>query len=118
MYFLDEPLYFLGRVHSAVSEGVLDPALLRLGEEQVALIFTDKALAETHLSALSKTANTVRVQCVTDYRAKEELFEAALARGAAELWLDAAPDGKPKLTYPLRRALDYVLSFKRQSACL
>ena len=117
MYFLDQPLYFLGRSHGHNCLGVLDPALLRVGKERVALIFTDDTLPAAHLSALP-SGSAVNVQCAADYRAKEELFEAALARGAAELWLDAAPDGDPTLIYPLERARDYVLSFKQQSACL
>ena len=115
MYFLDQPLYFLERRHPGVSERILDPALLRVGQKRVALLFTDEPLAEVHLAKLPDDA---AIQCAADYRAREELFEAALARGASELWLDAAPDGDPTLIYPLRRARDYVLSFKQQSACL
>ena len=113
--FLDQPLYFLGRNHGHDRPGVLDPALLRVGQKRVALLFTDESLTEVHLAKLPDDA---AIQCAADYRAKEELFEAALARGASELWLDAAPDGSPTLTYPLERARDYALSFKRQSACL
>ena len=116
MFFLDQPLYFLGRAHPDRSEHVLDLALLRVGHERVALLFTDKALAEAHLATIQNDAASV--QCASDYREKEELFTAALARGTVTLWLDAAPDGAPKLTYALRGARDYVLSFKRQSACL
>ena len=111
--FLDRPLYFLGRLHL----GVLDPALLRLGQTRVLLLFTDETQARAHLAKLPET-EAVTVQCAADHRAKAELFEAALAQGAVELWLDAAPDGEPMLTYRLGRALDYILSFKRQSACL
>lgn len=117
MDFLDQPLYFLERDHGRNYPSVLDPALLRLGKTRVALIFTDITRAQTHLSALPSDS-AVNVQCAADYRAKEELFGAALAQGATELWLDAAPDGEPALTYPLGRARDYVLSFKRQRACL
>ena len=118
MYFLDQPLYFLGRSHGHNRPGVLDPALLRVGKERVALIFTDDALPAAHLSALPNLGHVVSVQCAADYRAKEELLEAALAQGALDLWLDAAPDGDPTMVYPLKRARDYVLSFKRKSACL
>ena len=115
MYFLDQPLYFLERRHPGVSERILDPALLRVGQKRVTPLFTDESLAEVHLAKLPDDA---AIQCAADYRAKEELFEAALARGASELWLNAAPDGDPTLTYPLERARDYALSFKQQSACL
>lgn len=109
--FLDEPLFFLGRPDPEV----LDVALLRLGSGKVALLFSREATARRHLSALP--AGTA-VLSVNDLRAKEELFRAALARGAAELWLDAEVGHGPLVRYPLERALNYVLSFKRQSACL
>ncbi len=113
--FLDRPVYFLGRFHP----GVLDPALLRIEGKRVALFFTAEKRARAHLSRLPKNiTGTITVQCAADYRAKEELFGAALAQGALELWLDAAPGGEPVLTYPLGKARDYILSFKRQSACL
>ena len=113
--FLDRPLYFLDRSHLGVFAGVLDPALLRTKGKRVALFFTGEERARAHLSALPKT---VTVQCAADHRAKEELFEAALTQGAAELWLDAAPDGEPVLTYSLKQARNYILSFKQHSACL
>ena len=50
MYFLDQPLYFLERRHPGVSERILDPALLRVGQKRVALLFTDEPLAEVHLA--------------------------------------------------------------------
>ncbi len=111
--FLDRPLYFLGRSRP----GVLDPALLRAEGERVALVFTGAAEARAHLARFPET-EVATVQYAADHRAKEELFRAALAQGAVKLWLDAAPGGEPVLTYPLGRALDYILSFKRQSACL
>lgn len=111
--FLDRPLYFLGRVRP----GVLDPALLRVEGKRVALFFTGEAGAGAHLSQIP-VAEAVTVQRAADHRAKEELFSAALAQGAAELWLDAAPESGPVLQYPLENARAYVRSFKRQSACL
>lgn len=107
---MDDPLYFLEKPRP----GIIDPALLRSGDHKVALLFTQSAVASGHLEALPP--GTV-VGCATDLRAKEELLRAARARGATELWLDAAAGGDPATRYPLERALDYVLSFKRQSAC-
>ncbi len=109
--FLEGPLFFLGRPQPRV----LDVALLRLDNSKVALLFSREVTAQRHLGVAPP--GTV-VQSVTDLRAKEELFRAALARGADEVWLDAEMELEPVLRYPLQRALDYVLSFKRQSACI
>ena len=109
--FLDGPLYFLERPRP----GVLDPALLRTKMGYAGLLFTTTDSAEAHLGVLP--AGTV-VGRAEDSREKEELLAAVLGRGANQLWLDAAPGGDPGLTYPARRALEYVQSFKRQTACL
>jgi hypothetical protein len=109
--FLDGPLYFLENPRP----GIIDPALLRSGDRRAALLFTRSEIAQSHLAALPPGA---AVGCADDLRAKEELLRAARARGATELWLDTAAGGDPATRYPLQRALDYVVSFKRQSACL
>lgn len=111
MNMLDQPLFFLGRPRPHV----LDVALLRLRSGKVVLLFSSELAAQSHL----KTAPPGTVlQSATDLRAKEELFRAALARGADELWLDAEAGTEPEVRYPLQRALDYVVSFKRQTACI
>ncbi len=110
MNTLDRPLFFLERPRPHV----LDVALLRLGSGKVVLLFSSELAARSHLD--TAPPGTV-VQSATDLRAKEELFRAALARGADELWLDAEA-GEPEVRYPLQRALDYVVSFKRQTACI
>ena len=109
--FLDGPLYFL----EWPRPGVLDPALLRNETGHAALLFTTAGGAGAHLSALPAGTAVGRAN---DFREKEELLAAILARGAGDLWLDAPPGGEPALNYPARRALEYVRSFKRQSACL
>ena len=111
MSFLDEPLFFLARPRP----GVLDIALLHLGTGRAALLFTREDAANAHLATLPHGVGVARAE---DLREKEELLQAALERGAARLWLDAVPDGEPALTYPTARALAYIRSFKRQSACL
>lgn len=109
--FLDGPLYFL----EVPRPGVLDPALLRTDEGRAALLFTTPDAARAHLEAVPAGATVGRAD---DLREKEELFEAALTRGAGQIWLDAAPGGAPALEYPIRRALEYVRSFRHQTACL
>ena len=109
--FLDGPLYFLERPHP----GVLDPALLRTETGHAALLFTTPDGAGAHPSELPTETVVSRAD---DLREKEELLTAVLARGAGDLWLDAPPGGDPAQTYPARRALEYVQSFKRQTACL
>ena len=109
--FLDAPLYALVNPRPAV----IDLALLRTEHGRVALVFSAEEGARAHVGALPPGT---AVLCADDHRAKEELLRAALVRGAHELWLDPGVGGAPKLRYPLQRALDYVLSFKRQSACL
>lgn len=109
--FLDGDIYFLGRVRP----GIIDQALLPLERGKAALLFSTEVLAARHLGTLPEG---VKVQRASDLRAKEELLRAALARGATEVWLDAPPSSQPPERYPPQRALDYVLSFKRQSACL
>lgn len=110
MNALDQPLFFLGRPRPHV----LDVALLRLGDGKVVLLFPSRLAARSHLE--TAPPGTV-LQTATDLRAKEELFRAALARGADELWLYAEAGAEPD-RYPLQRALDYVMSFKRQTACI
>ncbi len=110
---LDGPLYYLDG--SEPAESVIDPALLTLPGQKTALVFSHEAYAQVHLASLR---GGVTVQQASDLRAKEELLRAALARGADTLWLDTPAVGPAQATYPLRRALEYILSFKRQSACL
>lgn len=113
---LDGPLYYLNgarRADKAIN--VIDLALLSSPEGKVALVFSDEAGARAHLSLLPEGVTTA---CASDLRDKEELFRAALERGADTLWLDAPVGRAPRASYPLRRALEYILSYKRQSACL
>ena len=113
---LDGPLYYLNRSQRAGKAiNVIDLALLSFPEGKAALVFSDEARAQAHLSLLPKG---VTVACASDLRDKEELFRAALERGADTLWLDAPVGGEATASYPLRRALEYILSYKRQSACL
>lgn len=110
---LDGPLYYLNGARQV--EQIIDIALFTLSKGKAALVFSDEAGARAHLSLLPKG---VTVACASDLRDKEELFRAALERGADTLWLDASVGREAAASYPLRRALEYILSYKRQSACL
>lgn len=113
-FYLDGPLYYLGRV----LPGVLEVVLLRTAEGRAALLFRSRQKAHAHLPRLPE-GTQVHTLAADDFRAKEELLRAALVRGAGELWLDADVNEREAAErYPLPRALSYVLSFKRQSACL
>lgn len=109
--FLDGPFYFLEQPQP----GVLDPALLRVDGGRAALLFTAPDAARAHLQALPAGTAVGRAD---DFRAKEEVLAASVARGADRVWLDAPPGGEPALEVPARQALEYVRSFKRQTACL
>ena len=110
---LDGPLYYLNGAKRF--ETIIDLALLPLPTGKAALVFSEKTQASAHLVALP---DGVTVQCASDLRAKEELLRAGLTRGANTLWLDTPVGAPPKASYPVKRALEYILSFKRQSACL
>lgn len=113
-FYLDGPLFYLGRT----LPGVLDVTLVRTEAGPAALLFRTGDRARPHLSALPPEVTVQRI-AESDWRAKEELLLAAGARGARTLWVDADAAGlEPALRAPLAGALNYVRSFKRQSACL
>jgi len=112
-FYLDEALSYLG----LELPGAIDVLLVRAGETRAALLFRDPERAREHLPKLP--GRTVHRVPADDFRAKEELLRAALHRGATEVWVDTAAEGLgPAARYPLREALLYVLSMKRQTACL
>lgn len=114
-YFLDGPLWHLGR---DLGEGVLDLLSLRVDGGRAALLFRSEAGAAAHLPRLPE-GYRVRAVPAGDWRAKEELLRAALALGAEALFLDATVGGlEPAERRTTRRALDYVLSQRREAACL
>ncbi len=112
MAVLDHSLYYLGRNPSS---SAFDFVMLHERHKSV-LVFRDIALASAHLHNLPEE---VSVHTLEDFRAKEEFLRAALQQGVTQLWFDVdAASLEPKYTQPLAEALFYVLSFKREVACL
>jgi hypothetical protein len=101
-YPLDGDLYYLGQeTQAAISLILLETP------QKVFPLFTSKDKAATLLPN-----QTVLTLSTNDPRAKEEIFRAALESGATEAWVDHS------FRIPMRQALDYILSFKNQRACL
>ncbi len=105
---LEQPVFYLGRE----VPGVLDVAVLDDPDERVLPLFTSRQRAEAHLAALPEGA--VDEVAADDYRAKEDLLRAAAAQGATGVVFDLENASR----VPLARALAYILSFKREVACL
>lgn len=111
---LDGPLLYLGRP----VEGAFQIALLHsrtgtlaplLTSERAGRPFLRKAPAGVVLLALS----------ADDLRAKEEWLRAALSQGATIAAFDPDPlTLSAKAALPLDRALAYIISHRRQTACL
>ncbi len=84
------------------------------------LAFSTEAAAIAHVEALpSEVASSYRAWTADagDWRAKEELLRAGASLGAQ--WLDLDPDANlhPAAQLRLERAIAYVISYKRNSAC-
>lgn len=116
---LHTTLYYVGHDHP----DVIAPLLVRAGTEETteqtkALpLFRSAAAAAPHRDALGPAAVLVTLQD-DDFRAKEELLRAAIVRGASEVWLEPSPTLTPEHTLPIAKALFYILSFRRERACL
>ena len=110
---LNNTLYYLGR---NLKSGAFDFVMLQAREDRGVLVFQEVALASKHLRNLPEE---VGVHALEDYRAKEEFVRAALQQGVTQLWFDVDAESlEPIHTRPLAEALFYVLSFKREVACL
>ena len=108
---LDNTLYYLGR---DTKDAVFDFVMMQ-GRAKVALLFQEVNLAEVHLAQLPE----VSVQTLDDLRAKEEFLRAALQQGVTQVWFDTdAQSLEPQRVQPLAEALFYILSFRREAACL
>ena len=110
---LDNTLYYLGR---NAGDAVFDFVMMQAGHDKAALLFQEVSLAEAHLAQLP---GEVSVQSLDDMRAKEEFLRAALKQGVTQLWFDTDAESlEPQRVQPLAEALFYILSFKREAACL
>ena len=119
MAALDNTLYYLGR-NTEDTLNVFDFVMVELGANErdvkAVLLFQEVGLAKTHLETLPEE---VGVQPLDDMRAKEEFLRAALQQGVTQVWFGTeAGSLEPKKVQPLAEALFYVLSFKREAACL
>ena len=113
VYHLDADLYYLG-----ANTTVFDAVLTRTSVGKAALLFTDPDLAAHHLSALPDGFQVTKIDA-TDLRAKEELLRSVIARGAAELYINPRTNSQtPAIKQLSQQALNYILSFKNQAACL
>ena len=112
MAALDHPLYYLGR---NVDPAVFDFVMVQREGNKAVLLFREITLAEQHLEHLLE----VSVHTLDDARSKEEFLRAALRQGVTQLWFDVEVGSlEPRITQPLAEALFYILSFKREAACL
>ncbi|MDZ7705059.1 MAG: hypothetical protein U5L04_11305 [Trueperaceae bacterium] len=126
---LETTLYYVDHDHP----DVIAPLLVRAGgghetdtghetgtgqeEGKALLLFRSAAAAAPHRDALGSGAVLVTLKD-DDFRAKEELLRAAIVRGASEVWLEPSPTLTPDHILPIAKALFYILSFRRERACL
>ena len=111
---LDRDWYYLGL---PADEGFAALQVVSGGSAAVP-VYSDAERARALLGRAPSGVTVERLQA-DDLRAKEEWLRAALTAGAAELLADpAASTMEPAGTLPLRLALGYILSFRRETACL
>lgn len=114
---LDGPLHAL----TLRDPDVLIPMAVRDGEVRSLLAFTDAARAEAHrvrLPADTRGDWQVATFAEDDWRGKEELLRAAGSAGASRVEIDADLDLRPRYELDLSKAIAYVSSYKRATACL
>ncbi len=114
-YYLDGALYYLGRNLSDL--GAIDLLMIRSEQIKAVLVFRNEELAKEHLAKLPKEFELHRLK-PGDMRAKEEFLRAAIKQGALELYLDADANLQAAAHHSTTEALSYVLSFKREIACI
>ncbi|MEX2541510.1 MAG: hypothetical protein WD314_06860 [Trueperaceae bacterium] len=111
---LDGDWLYLGRP----LEGVLDVATLVGQAGRVAPLFGDEASGEP-FRAKGPAGLELLPVAAADLRGKEEWLRAALAQGATEIAFDPDPVSlAPTLAFPIDKGLWYVLSHRRETACL
>lgn len=110
---LDSEWHYLGRP----LEGVFDIALLPGSDGLMAPLFSDAAAAEP----FRVTAPVLELLHIDsdDLRAKEEWLRAVLSRGAGTVGVDPATESlAPRFSIATHKALWYVLSHRRETACI
>jgi len=106
---LDGDWYFLG----AQTQGCRRIALLSSGGgEPLGAVCTSRQAAHTLANGAGLEVLEIRQD---DLRAKEEWLEDVLGQGAERLLIDP---GEGERQVATEKALWYILSFKRQTACL
>jgi hypothetical protein len=111
---LDGGWHYLGRPLT----GIADVATLSREGERFAPLFLSKESAQPFLAGSRSGIELLEVPA-DDLRAKEEWLRAALDQGALTVAVD--PDQvtlAPRTAFPVERGLWYVLSHKRDTACL
>lgn len=106
-YFLDSALFYLGE---DLEGNRFRLNLLETSTHKVLLLFTSKDLARQLFPGQS-----ILHLAKDDFRAREDVFRAALEAGACDIWLDSL---QPHIRMSVQQALNYTLSFKNQRACL
>lgn len=111
---LDGEWHYLGRP----LEGVLDIALLPREDGLMAPLFTDGEAAAPFRASAAPDLELLDIGS-DDLRAKEEWLRAVLARGAGTVALDPDPDSLlPRSSFRTNSALWYILSHRRETACI
>ncbi len=105
-YFLDGDLFYLG---GKTETGLFKITLLETSTQKVVVVLTREDIARNLFPN-----HTILPLAKDDPRAKEEFFRAALKAGATEVWVDAL---EPSLKVSTQQALNYILSFKTETAC-
>ncbi len=114
---LDTALFYVGHHRP----DVLAPLLVRHDKghetDKALLLFRSARAATPHQQAIGDEAVLVSID-ENDFRAKEELLRAAIEQGASEVWIEPSPTLTPDHVLPIAKALFYILSFRREQACL
>lgn len=111
---LDGDWLYLGRP----LEGVVDIVTVTGKTGRQAPLFGDDASGEPFRARGPAGLELLSV-AAGDLRAKEEWLRAALAQGVTEVVFDPDPVSlSATVAFPADKALWYVLSHRRQSACL
>jgi hypothetical protein len=111
---LDADWLYLGRPLAGITDVA---ALAREGERFVPLFLSEAAARP--FQARARPGLALLEVAAADLRAKEEWLRAALEQGALTVAVDPDPlTLAPRTEFQIERGLWYVLSHKRDTACL